>query len=63
MSEQLHLFPQPEQNKITRIIKRDGRLVAFNRLKIVNAIFRAASAVGGRDRALSETLAGQVLAR
>jgi uridine kinase len=63
VSEQLHLFPQPEQNKITRIIKRDGRLVAFNRLKIVNAIFRAASAVGGKDRALSETLAGQVLAR
>lgn len=59
---QLNLFPQPEQNKIARIIKRDGRLVAFNRLKIVNAIYRAAVAVGGRDRDRSESLAGLVLA-
>ena len=40
---QLDLFPQPQQNKISRIIKRDGRLVAFNKLKITNAIYRAAA--------------------
>ncbi|HMZ25902.1 MAG TPA: ATP cone domain-containing protein [Elusimicrobiota bacterium] len=58
---QLHLFAQPERNKITHIIKRDGRLVAFNKLKIVNAIYRAAVAVGGRDRDRSEALANQAM--
>jgi uridine kinase len=60
---QLDLFPQPQQSKITRIIKRDGRLVAFNKLKITNAIYRAAAALGGRDRDRSEELADQVLNR
>ncbi|MBL8023519.1 MAG: ATP/GTP-binding protein [Elusimicrobia bacterium] len=60
---QLDLFPQPQQSKITRIIKRDGRLVAFNKLKITNAIYRAAAALGGRDRARSEHLADQVIQR
>lgn len=60
---QLNLFAQPERNKITRIIKRDGRLVAFNKLKIVNAIFRAAASVGGADRERSAFLADRVLKR
>ena len=34
---------------ITKIVKRDGREVPFNLEKISNAIFRAASAKGGRD--------------
>jgi len=34
---------------ITKIIKRDGREVPFNIEKIANAIFRAASAAGGKD--------------
>lgn len=59
--DQLHLFNAPEHHKISRIIKRDGRLVVFNRLKIVNAVYRAAVAVGGCDRALAESLAGQVI--
>lgn len=58
---QLHLFAQPERHKITHLIKRDGRLVAFNRLKIVNAIYRAAVAVGGRDRDRAEALAHQAV--
>jgi uridine kinase len=59
---QLHLFSHPETHKTTHIIKRDGRLVAFNRLKIVNAIFRAAQSVGGSDRHRAELLAGKVTA-
>ena len=35
---------------IERIVKRDGRVVPFNREKITSAIYRAAVAVGGRDR-------------
>ncbi len=34
---------------ITKIIKRDGRQVAFNIEKITNAIYKAAQAVGGKD--------------
>ncbi len=55
---QLNLFAQPEKNKITHIIKRNGSFVAFNKLKIANAVYRAAVAVGGRDRDRSEALAG-----
>jgi uridine kinase len=62
MVEQLRLFSHPETHKITHIIKRDGRLVAFNRLKIVNAIFRAAQSVGGSDRLRSEHLADKIVA-
>ncbi len=62
-SAQLDLFPQPQQNKITRIIKRDGRLVAFNQLKITNAIYRAAASLGGRDRDRAAALANQVVDR
>lgn len=60
---QLDLFPQPQQNKISRIIKRDGRLVAFNKLKITNAIYRAAASLGGRDRDRSAFLTDQVVKR
>ncbi len=63
LNAQLDLFAQPEQNKITRIIKRDGRLVAFNKLKITNAIYRAAASLGGRDRDRAESLADQVVQR
>ena len=34
---------------ITKIRKRDGREVPFNSEKIVNAIFKAATALGGKD--------------
>ena len=34
---------------ITKIIKRDGREVPFNIEKIANAIFKAATATGGKD--------------
>ena len=55
------LFKTPQQFKIKNVIKRDGRIVAFNRGKIANSIFRAAVDVGGSDRALSEELADKVV--
>ena len=46
---------------ITSIIKRDGREVPFELEKITEAIFLAAQATGGRDRATAEKLAKQVV--
>lgn len=42
---------------IEYIVKRDGRLVPFHEKKIADAIFKAAVAVGGEDRALADELA------
>ena len=46
---------------IKYVKKRDGRIVKFNKDKITAAIFKAAQAVGGKDKKLSERLAGQVV--
>ena len=47
--------------KIAHVIKRTGAQVPFNKDRITNAIYRAAVAVGGRDRATAENLAKQVV--
>ena len=44
------------ESRITKIIKRDGKLVDFDKEKIAKAIFAAAQAVGGKDRDLAEAL-------
>jgi uridine kinase len=49
-------------SKITHVIKRTGAVVPFNAGRITNAIYRAAVAVGGRDRSIAERLAEQVVA-
>ncbi|MEM5836453.1 MAG: ribonucleoside triphosphate reductase [Candidatus Aenigmatarchaeota archaeon] len=56
MSEENH-----DEVKITKIIKRDGRIVDFDQNKITEAIWKAAQAVGGKDRSLSEKLSFQVV--
>ena len=45
---------------IETIQKRDGRMVAFDESKIADAIFKAAKAVGGADRAIATELASVV---
>ena len=45
---------------VKQIIKRDGTPVDYDRDRIVTAIFKAASSIGGTDRAESERLAGRV---
>ena len=47
--------------KFTYVIKRSGAIVPFNKNRIMNAIYRAAVAVGGRDKNKAEWLAGQVV--
>ena len=42
---------------VTKIKKRDGRIVPFDKEKITNAIWKAAQAVDGKDRKEAERLA------
>ncbi len=47
--------------KIDYVIKRTGAIVPFTPERITNAIYRAAVAVGGRDRETAEKLSQQVV--
>jgi uridine kinase len=47
--------------KIKLVTKRDGRVVPFTQERITNAIYRAAVAVGGRDKATAQRLSDQVV--
>lgn len=44
-----------------KIIKRDGRVVNFDQERIINAIFKAAQAVGGADRRIAGKLSQEVV--
>jgi uridine kinase len=46
---------------ITSVVKRNGDVVSFDRDKISVAIYKAAAAVGGHDRALTEELSDEVM--
>jgi uridine kinase len=48
-------------SQVSHVIKRTGAVVPFNRDRITNAIYRAAVAVGGRDRSIAEGLTDQVV--
>ena len=47
---------------LEKVIKRDGRVVAFDQERIINAIFKAAKAVGGADRRTAGILSREVVA-
>jgi ribonucleoside-triphosphate reductase len=46
---------------VAKVKKRDGRIVDFDKEKIISAIFNAAKSVGGEDHKLAEKLAGKVI--
>ena len=48
-------------SRIRFVKKRSGAVVPFNQERITNAIYRAAVAVGGRDRETAENLSQQVV--
>lgn len=48
-------------SKITHVIKRTGSVVPFKKERITNAIYRAAVAVGGRDKEKAEELSEEVV--
>ena len=49
------------QNKITKIKKRDGRIVDFDQSKITDAIFKAITASGQGDGKKSKKLSDRVV--
>jgi uridine kinase len=49
-------------SKIVYVTKRDGRVVPFTESRITNAIYRAAVAVGGKDKTTAKKLSRQVVA-
>jgi ribonucleoside-diphosphate reductase alpha chain len=53
--------PVDNNTTISKIRKRDGRIVPFNSDKITEAIFKAAQSVGGKDRGIAENLTKQVV--
>lgn len=48
-------------SKFKVVMKRTGTLVPFNRTRVMNAIYRAAVSVGGRDKERAEFLANEVI--
>ena len=48
-------------SKIEKVVKRNGRVVNFDKEKVANAIFKAAVNVGGQDRKLAEILTEKVV--
>ena len=50
-----------KSSKITKVKKRDGRVLDFDSSKIAGAIWKAASSIGGADKKLSEKLAEKVM--
>ena len=48
------------QQNISKIRKRDGRVVEFDKGKITNAVIRAANAVGGKDKKVAAQLSDKV---
>ena len=54
-------YKSEEQGRmLTKIIKRDGREVAFDRVKIADAIYKAAQVLGGNDYEMAQDLAEKV---
>ena len=41
-------------SKIKTILKRDGRILPFDKEKLINAIYKAAESIGGKDRKRAE---------
>jgi ribonucleoside-triphosphate reductase len=52
---------EEHKSTITKVKKRDGRIVEFVKEKIFNAIFHAAESVGGKDRDTADKLADKVI--
>lgn len=49
------------KNSISKVRKRNGMVVPFDKNNITEAIWKAAQAVGGKDKSLAEKLSGEVV--
>lgn len=52
-----------KKNVPFKVKKRDGRLVDFDRERIVTGVFKAAESVGGHDRERAEDIADEIVKR
>lgn len=52
-----------KKNKMFKVKKRDGRIVKFEKERLVTGIFKAAESVGGNDRKRAEEIAEEVIKR
>jgi ribonucleoside-triphosphate reductase len=52
-----------QKKKISKVKKRDGRIVAFERERLATGIFKAAESVGGEDRERAYEIADEVIKR
>jgi len=59
-SETLERLSEGEVELPSRIRKRGGEVVSFDRGKIADAIYKAAQSVGGEDRSLADNIASSV---
>ncbi len=57
-----HSHRSEERYTLKYVRKRDGRLEKFDSSRITNAIWKAARAVGGKDKELAKRLSDQVVA-
>lgn len=51
------------ENHITKVMKRNGRIVDFNPERITDAIFRAAKEIGGENLEIAQEMTRQVIKR
>jgi ribonucleoside-triphosphate reductase len=54
-------FDEATKNPVSKIRKRNGHVVPFDKNKITESVWKAAQAVGGKDRTLAEKLSGDVV--
>ena len=52
--------PTPTKSQF-KVEKRDGRIVDFDKERIVSAIFKAAESVGGKDRERAKEVANKAI--
>ena len=60
LTEKITSSGKKTETHFDSIKKRDGSVVTFDKSKIVDAIFKAATTVGGEDRIMAEELASAV---
>ncbi len=57
----MNVLSEETMSKFTHVIKRSGAIVPFKRERVMNAIYRSAVSVGGRDKDTAEKLADKVI--
>ncbi|MBN2458384.1 ribonucleoside triphosphate reductase [Candidatus Woesearchaeota archaeon] len=49
------------ETRVSKVKKRDGKIADFDKDRVINAIFKAARSIGGKDKKMAAELANQVV--